>query len=98
MAIMKKRTWERHSNPWSVWTRVLTTRSCTFPSGTAVGAKQPRSANVFSKTQELHSRLNPRFIEPKSYDHIGPLADALPPCYRHSRSKRHLIRAEVTPL
>jgi hypothetical protein len=24
MAIMKKQTWERHSNPWSVWTRVLT--------------------------------------------------------------------------
>jgi len=24
MAIMKERTWERHSNPWSVWTRVLT--------------------------------------------------------------------------
>jgi hypothetical protein len=24
MAIMKDRTWERHSNPWSVWTRVLT--------------------------------------------------------------------------
>jgi hypothetical protein len=23
MAIMKERTWERHSNPWSVWTRVL---------------------------------------------------------------------------
>jgi hypothetical protein len=24
MAIMKDKTWERHSNPWSVWTRVLT--------------------------------------------------------------------------
>jgi hypothetical protein len=24
MAIMKEQTWERHSNPWSVWTRVLT--------------------------------------------------------------------------
>ena len=24
MAIMKKQTWKRHSNPWSVWTRVLT--------------------------------------------------------------------------
>jgi hypothetical protein len=24
MAIMKIQTWERHSNPWSVWTRVLT--------------------------------------------------------------------------
>ena len=24
MAIMKERTWARHSNPWSVWTRVLT--------------------------------------------------------------------------
>ena len=24
MAIMKERTWERHSNPWSVWTRLLT--------------------------------------------------------------------------
>ena len=24
MAVMKERTWERHSNPWSVWTRVLT--------------------------------------------------------------------------
>jgi hypothetical protein len=24
MAIMKEKTWERHSNPWSVWTRVLT--------------------------------------------------------------------------
>ena len=24
MAIMNERTWERHSNPWSVWTRVLT--------------------------------------------------------------------------
>jgi len=23
MAIMNERTWERHSNPWSVWTRVL---------------------------------------------------------------------------
>ena len=23
MAIMKDKTWERHSNPWSVWTRVL---------------------------------------------------------------------------
>jgi hypothetical protein len=21
---MKEQTWERHSNPWSVWTRVLT--------------------------------------------------------------------------
>jgi hypothetical protein len=24
MAIMKEQTWERHSNLWSVWTRVLT--------------------------------------------------------------------------
>ena len=24
MSIMKEQTWERHSNPWSVWTRVLT--------------------------------------------------------------------------
>jgi uncharacterized protein (DUF2062 family) len=24
MAIMKEQTWKRHSNPWSVWTRVLT--------------------------------------------------------------------------
>src|SRR5918993_2470612 len=24
MAITKEQTWERHSNPWSVWTRVLT--------------------------------------------------------------------------
>ena len=24
MAIMKEQTYERHSNPWSVWTRVLT--------------------------------------------------------------------------
>src|SRR3712207_3933406 len=24
MAIMRKQTWERHSNPWSVWMRVLT--------------------------------------------------------------------------
>lgn len=24
MAIMEKETWERHSNPWSVWTRILT--------------------------------------------------------------------------
>ena len=24
MAIMKEQTWAKHSNPWSVWTRVLT--------------------------------------------------------------------------
>jgi hypothetical protein len=24
MAIMKEQTWKRHSNPWSVWTRVFT--------------------------------------------------------------------------
>lgn len=24
MTIMDKETWERHSNPWSVWTRILT--------------------------------------------------------------------------
>lgn len=24
MAIMKEQTWDRHSNPWSVWTRVFT--------------------------------------------------------------------------
>ena len=62
-------------------------------------AGSPPSLMPLSSSSGLSGAgLNPRFIEPKSYDPIGRLADALPPCYRHSRSKRHLIRAEVTPL
>ena len=31
MAIMKEQTWERHSNPWSVWKRGLTNSLVYFP-------------------------------------------------------------------
>jgi hypothetical protein len=42
VAILTEKTWKRHSNPWSVWTRTLTYPLVYLPFGTGAGSKARR--------------------------------------------------------
>ena len=55
MAIMKEQTWERHSNPWSVWTRVLTNPLVYLP----VWSRSWRQAVLVGAWLLLNPRLFP---------------------------------------
>ena len=60
MAIMKEQTWERHSNPWSVWTRVLTNPLVYLPVWNRSWRRAVAAGSWFL--------LNPRLFSPPQND------------------------------
>jgi len=73
VAIMKEKTWEKHANPWSGWTRMITYPLLYLPFWFLRDFLNEPSANWFMPVGLLiviiWFVINPRiFPKPKSYD------------------------------